>query len=193
MTLQEGSGFINKPGSKRLSAKKLNQFERRVLQGTRTSPGQVSKSNQFGVVSRELASTDIRQTASASSSEVMELVRVEGDYLVCKRIDGTGRGIGEEVKVAKPYLLRKSTFDGKTIGNVIFYAYSSDGTFRMVRSAQPQMTFTQSERIDPPYIIVGLKNYVVGAAVSHTGLVVGEAEVQYIDLNIEPREWRAAY
>lgn len=87
--------------------------------------------------------TPTPRAVSGGAIEVMKLVRVEGDYLVCKRDDDT------EVKVAKPFRLRRTPFDGLDYNGVGYvYANGNERTATIAGSNRQQL-----ERVIPAYVV----------------------------------------
>ncbi len=75
---------------------------------------------------------DIVRTPGAAPGVLVRRFRVKSesnDYLTCRTWDGTDEGT-VDVKVAKPYLLRRTPFDFDTViypnGQEIAYIYSED-------------------------------------------------------------------
>lgn len=101
-----------------------------------------------------------------------------GDYIYAAPWDGTTEGA--QIKVAKPYLLRRTPFDGKS-RNGISYTYSADDA----REA------TNGTDIEQQSII---PTYVVGDIVYAARAVIGGTEVEdvtYVDVNADARAWAA--
>jgi len=98
------------------------------------------------------------------------------DYLICRTWDGKTEGT-EDVKVAKPYLLRRST---KRTGYT--YIYTTDYMRTSIKTSDGS---GELQVIVPAY----LKNDEIWAAKADTGVTVGGVDVTYIDLNLDARAW----
>lgn len=108
-----------------------------------------------------------------------QVVSVGTDYLVCSRHNGTSAEAGS-VKVALPYLLRKTPFDGKT-RNSIAYTYSSV-TQRTAGGSEAQL-------ITPSYVADDII-YAISGVTGGTGVTDENSEpVTWLDLNLDGRAW----
>lgn len=111
-----------------------------------------------------------------------KLVSVQTDYLVCNEWDGTTQGDGE-YKIALPWMLRQTPFDGQT-RNGITYTYASASE----RTADDGSN-TETQVIVPSYVagdvIYGMKEIRGGTDTEdEAGDTVG-----WLDLNIDARAW----
>lgn len=106
------------------------------------------------------------------------------DHLVCRTWDGTTEG-ETNVLVAKPWELRRTTFDGTTYGGV-GYTYSSPVTRIGVIGDEEE-----SQLIIPRYIVgdilVADKNVIGG-----TGVTVNGTSLEW-EVRIGARAWTAEY
>lgn len=102
------------------------------------------------------------------------------DSLSCKEFDGFNE-FGSTILIAKPYQLRKTPFDGKTVGDYT-YEYESN-TKRMRVSTEPVCKIT--EEIQPPYNLD--VDIIYAIEVSNTGVDATSA----VDLNADGRTWAA--
>lgn len=115
----------------------------------------------------------------------------DGDYLVCKAWDGTSES-GEDVAIAKPYLLRPS-ITARTIGGTAYtYTYTDDFT----RESDGGGT-TEDQVVSPDYQVDDL----IFAARVRRGTevdvdnVAGVGEqadnepILWVDLNLDGRTW----
>ncbi len=101
-----------------------------------------------------------------------------GDWLECTRHD-----IGDTIKVAKPYYLQKTPFDGETIDGVT-YAYTNN----QCRTAT-DTSGTTTEVVKPEWIVKSGStpgDIIYVRWVSNGTNVVGP---EYIDLNADARRW----
>jgi hypothetical protein len=109
----------------------------------------------------------------------MSLVRVEGDYLVCKRDDGS------EVKAVKPRKLQRTPWDRKPANSLgLTYVYLT-ATSRNV--SKLDVGFSGLEEVRPVYEAGGL--HVVQAIAGAQATALGVAEATHIDLNVDGRVW----
>ena len=97
------------------------------------------------------------------------------DYLVCSGYDPYEDEQLTEVAVAKPYLLRRSPFDGQTIAFrdlTVTYAYSAVKGVRTATAIVDGEVVTETQRITPDYfsgdVILGARVQ-KGAAEDHVG------------------------
>lgn len=102
------------------------------------------------------------------------------DYLICNTWNGRTQG-SQDFFVAKPFLLRQSTFDG-----------TDDGTFSYAFTGVDAMTVTKTEddttedwEVTMDYEIGDI---IYGLAVIRGGIDI-ETSVDYIDLNTDGRGW----
>ena len=95
----------------------------------------------------------------------------EGDYLVCYPFDGETVG-DDPVNVAKPYLLRKTPFDGNT-RNGVSYAYDISDPAKRVATKVSDST-TQTEVITPSYQVAEDEVWATKVDTGGTGVVDGD-------------------
>lgn len=108
------------------------------------------------------------------------------DYLVCKGYEPLERFFYNQVAVAKPHLLQRSTFDGLTI-NGVTYAYSSS-TVRTATSSEGTVTQTVSPEYYANEVISCARSFTVIA--DHTGLRDDDgAPIEWVDVNSSGRLW----
>jgi hypothetical protein len=112
----------------------------------------------------------------AGSVLVMIVVEEADDYVMCRD------PYGQQVQVAKPYLLRRSSFDGLSVEGVT-YAYSDSNT--RVASDDAEEEEDETQEITPSYY-AGEKL----TAIAHgTGVTTALGELQWEDLNTAGRCW----
>jgi hypothetical protein len=114
------------------------------------------------------------------------LKSVHGDYIVARTWDGTTEG-SEDVKLAKPWLLRRSPFEeggahDDRDGASFYYITDSE---RIVQDADGWPTF---EMVEPPYLADDEIN-TVGTVIGGTGVEVGGEKLRRMDRNIDARRW----
>lgn len=124
------------------------------------------------------------------TSELIRFVvkSVSDDHLVCRTWDGTNEGT-VDIKVAKPYILRRTPFHGKTLtvnGNTLTYSYAS-GTQRTVTKSGG----SETQIIVPGYVATGsgYQGNQVWAARCDAGVTVSGETVFLVDVNIDGRMW----
>lgn len=103
---------------------------------------------------------------------------VGADYII---VDD---GSGNQLKIAKPYLLRQTPFDGNTLDGLT-YSYT-DGTERNVDDG----TDNENQIIVPSYTIK--TNGVIYAAKGisgGTGVTVDDEDLTWLDINVDARAW----
>jgi hypothetical protein len=104
---------------------------------------------------------------------------IDGDYLICHTWDGTDEG-AVDIKVARPYLLRRTPFDGYT-RNSITYTYVSDVERTAAKSGETDIT----ELVTPSYqvgdVIYAIRDIRGGTAV--------EDAPNWLDCNVDGRAW----
>jgi len=116
------------------------------------------------------------------------IVSEADDYIVCNAYTtGTAAAIGSAINIAKPYLLRRTPFDGVTItfpnAQAILYTYTANDT----RTAYDGST-TQTEILTPQYTVGELLNAVAGIS-GGTGVTVSFAMLVWMDINAGGRQW----
>ena len=123
-------------------------------------------------------------TSNPLTIKQFSVVSVQTDYIQCAALDGfSGSG---DYKIAMPYLLRKTPFDGKT-RNSIDYTYSSN----------IKRTATKGSDVETQVIV---PSYVVGDTIYAAFNVIGfldviftingvETLIEWLDLNIDGRAW----
>lgn len=101
-----------------------------------------------------------------------------GDWLECTRYD-----IGDTVKVAKPYSLQKTPFDGKTVGG-ISYVYTNNQCRTATEGASSEVQVVTPAYLVKSGSVAGDLIYV--RWVSNGTNVVG---AEYVDVNADARTW----
>lgn len=104
---------------------------------------------------------------------------VQDDYLVCRAWDGVTEGVSD-LLVAKPYLLRRTPFHGKTVNGL---------TYSFVSATQVSVTSgttTETWVITRPY---SENDLLFVAPAGSTGVNYGTVAVTLFDLNADGRAW----
>jgi len=132
--------------------------------------------------------------ASVGRIAFFTLVEEFDDYLVCEGFDPLA---GEQITaaVAKPFLLQRSPFDGKSVdfnGLVVNYVYSEAG----VRQASGQVSGTyvaETQAITPDYFVgdtVSVARVQIGQGNDSTGYTDADGlPIEWADLNVGARTW----
>jgi len=141
-------------------------------------------------------------------SKRLEIKEIKGDFLVCTAANALGsKGGGDlEINVAKPYNLRKSSFDGKSIefknwkkGTTVTVEYiahaSSDYNSRSAEFAADAEVCSKGvhlEMLYPPYqvgdFLMATMN--VSANIGDGAPWNPGVDVIYLDENREGRHWK---
>jgi len=130
--------------------------------------------------------------AAALASPVYQykVVSTHGDYLIAEAHTGvpTAETDSPRTRIAVPYLLRRTPFDGLS-RNAISYTYTSD-TERTATDADDD---TESQQITPDYV-AGDIIYAVRAPQGGTGVTITNAAgdtvaLEWLDLNADGRAW----
>jgi hypothetical protein len=156
-----------RPGE-RVEARRLSAITKRVN----------ALSDSFG------SPRQITGTAAATIPEVrrFRVVSVETDYLYCNTWDGVDQG-DAPVKVALPYLLRRTPFDGKT-RNGITYTYTGDVT----RLADDGSN-TETQVMVPSYV-AGDEVYAIRNVTGTSGVRdENNVPMDWLDINVDARAW----
>ena len=115
---------------------------------------------------------------------LMKIQSIDDDFLICRTWNGTTLG-PTDIKVAKPYMLRKTPFDGETRAGIT-YTYTSVGT----RTADDQ-TETEDQVIVPSYLANDEIIAILGTK-GGTNTTDGEEDpkkINWLDLNVDARAW----
>ena len=123
------------------------------------------------------------QSVSAMSIHRMRVKNTSDfpDHLVCRTWDGTTEG-DTDVLVAKPYLLRRTPFDGHERGGATI-VFTSMKTRTLTLDGD-----TEDQVVIPPYLLNDEINAALGI-VDGTGVEHLGEPVRYLDLNVDGREW----
>lgn len=113
---------------------------------------------------------------------------VGGDYVVARAWDGTTLG-AEDINLAKPYDLRRTPFDGKTIGHVT-YEYLSN-TLRTALNTG-QIPFREETQVLVPRLLVGEEIVAQRGILGGTGVVVDGEELVW-EMQSTPRAWTEVF
>jgi len=116
----------------------------------------------------------------------MQIVSIENDYLTCYPYNGTEALTTQIAYVAKPYLLRRTPFDGET-RNEITYTYVTSSERTASKSGEDDIT----EKLTPSYQ-VGDVIYVAKNTRYGTSLTVNDVAINLIDANLDGRCWAQA-
>lgn len=131
-----------------------------------------------------------RTTKDPAQVRQFRILSVEGDYIRCERQVGTyeNDGVDDVWNIAKPYLLRRTPFDGTDGRNSITYAYNSD-TERVATDANSD---TETQVVVPSYQ-VGDIVYAIESVKGGTGVQFTRGSetitVDLLDLNVDGRAW----
>lgn len=122
---------------------------------------------------------------------------VQGDYVWCERQGGStsSEGEGDRIAVAKPYLLRRTTWDTEANGgdaesrNGVTYEYTSG----YERTATITATGQEEDQIIVPSYQAGDVIYAVRGVMGGTGVEIDNngdtTAVEWLDLNADGRMW----
>jgi hypothetical protein len=130
----------------------------------------------------------VKPDASAKTVQVqqMKVASIAGDYITCYTFDGVVTGT-DEITVAKPWMLRRTPFDGET-RNGITYTYSDDVT----RDASDD-DGTETQVIVPSYVVGDLiyaeRNIIGGTSLEITMPDNTKRQVAWMDTNRDARAW----
>lgn len=130
--------------------------------------------------------------ADALQVRQFKVLSVEGDYLWCERQTGGPTNKGGEVpyRVAKPYLLRRTPFDGTAGRNGVTYVYDTDSSRTATITATSQ---TEDQAVIPSYE-TGDVLYAVRGITGGTGATYNDADgnpqpIDWLDMNADGRMW----
>lgn len=169
-----------------ITVSRLNEIQKKTDRPIRSS----------GTMQTIAGITYVGQDFAQSSPHNIVIARfrvksLQNDYLVCRRYSpavGTAVEVAGTVNiyVAKPYELRRTPFDGKTItygSQIITYTYSDECT-RIATDGDD----TETQVMTPLYFvdceILAVMNISGG-----TGLAVSDVPVMWEDLNTAGRFW----
>jgi len=166
-----------KPGQK-LLASDLQLLRDALIQVLTGGPG--VQITSFG--DRLVVSVDQKRTPNSRFRQ-MSVVSNHGDYIKCKALNASGSEDGDSIYVLKPWELRRSPFDGETVGGVA-YEYSSDDE----RTATPSSGAPEVQSISPEYFA----GAVIYAMDTDTSVEVETDQFsKLIDVNLDGRKWKA--
>lgn len=120
---------------------------------------------------------DRKHSYALGSVVSAEIITVENDHLDCSIV-----GTTTSIKVAKPWILSRTPFDGKTINGVAYSYSDSQNRTATLDSAE------ESQEVTFPYEI---GNIIQAIRVSNsTGYATGiDEDEQWVDLNVDARIW----
>lgn len=171
----------------------------RAVYGVVQEPRQVMPDSATAAVF-ELAQFKVRATIVNGQATTTADVRV--DYLACERLQGSPQNEGDDdfVRVALPYLLRRTPFDTGDDAPVAYGAdrasISYDYSSNTARTATDDDDHSEDQVIVPSYV-VGDVIYAVrgvggGTGVLYTNTDGDRIDVEWLDLNVDGRAWGAA-
>jgi len=120
-------------------------------------------------------------TGTLNRPQQFRVQSVGNDHITCHTWDGTTEGT-VDVKVAKPYLLRRTPFDGETRDGIT-YTYSS-----AVEREADDGADTEDQVIVDSYIEDDII-YAIRRISGGTDVTVSTVDLQWLDLNIDGRYW----
>lgn len=124
------------------------------------------------------ALSGVEETTEGVVAKQYRLISVGEDSVVAIEYDDTN-DVGTSVEIAKPFALRKTPFDGETVGSYE-YEYETNELRKRIHST---LETVEIQRIDPPYN-VGV-DLLYAITVAQTGIT----NVGRIDLNADGRTW----
>ena len=153
----------------------------RFRKGMKSIPERMLNTLVDGVNRPLIGSNKPKQTAGFGYPKAHKLTVTSqsGDYITCDTPSG------KSVDVAKPYLLRRTPFDGETRDGIT-YTYSSDSARQGDDGAN-----TEDQVIVPSYVVNDII-FAVRNPVGGTGVDDGESpatNITYLDLNLDGRAW----
>lgn len=107
----------------------------------------------------------------------------EDDYLVVRAMDQEDTVDDADLILAKPFTLRKTPYDGKTV-NDVQYTYSSSSVRQCTAGG-----FTWTERLTPPYAQEDELLAIIGFGGTPGLDDVDDQPVNWLDLNVDGRRW----
>lgn len=114
----------------------------------------------------------------------MIVTGVNNDHLVCRTFLESVQG-ATDILVAKNYKLRRTPFDGNTIGGIT-YTYSNALAREATSASCPSLQ--EIQEVIPTYL-VGSDIIYVAQPNGGTGVTVGATPVIFIDVNADARAW----
>ena len=111
----------------------------------------------------------------------MEVVSESDDHIVCKYIGIDGVAYASDINVAKPYLLRRTPFDGVARAGIT-YTYTASNT----RTASDGVD--QETQVIVPSYAAGEPVF-ISSVQPHTGVVLSDVNLRLVDMNIDARAW----
>ena len=161
-----------------LSAAKLNEVVNMIIQRVVAGRGIIVKS--FGSQIVIEAKEEFRPLLPPLHQMVVK--SDEGDYLKCRRLDALEDEGTQDIYVWKPWTLRKTPFNNKTV-NGISYVYSEN--WARVASKDSD---EEDQLITPDYWV----NCVIFVAKMNISVeVANDIFCQWIDANVDGRAWAA--
>ncbi len=117
----------------------------------------------------------------APITQQYNITSIADEYLVCSAWDGTNLGT-QDVKIAKPFLLRKSTWDGYTDSNGVTYTVTGTQTL----TAMDTSGNVENWKITFDYQVDDL---ITAVANVRGGYDSDSDDIRWIDLNTDARAW----
>lgn len=117
-----------------------------------------------------------------------QITGMDGDYFEAKAYDGTTQ-TGSAIKIAKPFQLRRTPFDGEYISGLqVSYSYSSDTTRTATHDDEDE-----EQLVIPKYLIDFSVIFAVKPVAGSTGVTwfdgEGDVPIGWLDLNLDARAW----
>ena len=176
-----------------ISQRPVTQISRHPDRRTRVTNADMRLIGNLGDQQR-LAGVIQQQTEIMRSPHVRQfrIEEVRGDFLTCREYN-VDAGLGTTIYIAKPYCLRQSPFDNKTIAGLTYtYAGSTtrDVTDGVDTETQIIIPFYQEPTDDYDGDII----YAIFGVHGGTGVGdVNEQAIQWLDLNVDGRAWAQEY
>jgi hypothetical protein len=162
-----------------LAAAKLNQLVEMVTQ--RITAGRGLNIRRFG----DQIAIDLAPQLRPKLPPLQQMVVVsdEGDYLECHNLNALGVEGTQTIYVLKPWYLRRSPFDGETVGG---YSYVYSSNYERARTEDDSTASEELQIIDPLYF----EDCVIYAAKMNLSVEVDtDIFSSWIDVNLDARRW----
>lgn len=120
----------------------------------------------------------------------MRVKTVGDDWLICRTWDGSREGAAD-VKVAKPYKLRRGPFHGLTIAGLT-YTYQDPQRRTVTNAAGSETQVIVPTYQAPSGTYPGDEIMALWRPRGGTGVAADETPVAWLDLNVDARAWAEA-
>jgi hypothetical protein len=166
----------------------LNEEDARILRQLRTKLARTSGTGVSNFPDALSIISSARRVLApppggGSTISQFRVFSVQEDHLVCRTWDGSTEGV-DDINIAKPYLLRRTPFDGQLV-NGKTYTYTSNTERNVDDGANNEDQLIIPRYTDPSQPTI----YAATSLALPIDVEVGGLKLIWVDINADGRAW----